>query len=277
LRSEDELLDAFYFGKERSFRQDFAFGLGEEEMLDSGDLISDLRDFRPGDSADLTVANNGEESRVTVDLGNAAKEKRKNVQYGAKNQNGAALFGRVLCVAGMALAVIGAYSVSVALGAVGIVLGVAGDAGAPRVAAPDLRRTRFGGGGRAAAASALRPARPRLRPGRPYRGRSGLRPGGRRPGAAITGFGDALWWSATLVTTISSELYPVTVPGRILGIFLMLYAVRVFSYFIASITSVRRPRRPAAARRAYRSGDHGASEPRRDRGLRSVLKKTEEP
>ena len=58
------------------------------------------------------------------------------------------------------------------------------------------------------------------------------------PGATISGFGDALWWSAALVTTVGSELYPVTATGRVLGIFLMLYAVGVFSYFIASIASV---------------------------------------
>lgn len=57
-------------------------------------------------------------------------------------------------------------------------------------------------------------------------------------GGQIKGFGDALWWSAALVTTVGSELYPVTVGGRILGFLLMLYAIGVFSYFIASIASV---------------------------------------
>ena len=36
------------------------------------------------------------------------------------------------------------------------------------------------------------------------------------PGARIQDFGDALWWSAALVTTIGSELYPVTAAGRVL-------------------------------------------------------------
>ncbi len=58
------------------------------------------------------------------------------------------------------------------------------------------------------------------------------------PDAPIKGFGDALWWSAALLTTVGSELYPVTAGGRVLGFFLMLYAVGVFSYFIASIASV---------------------------------------
>ena len=48
------------------------------------------------------------------------------MEDGARNKNGAALLGRMLCVAGIALAVIGALFVSAALGAVGIVLGVVG-------------------------------------------------------------------------------------------------------------------------------------------------------
>ncbi len=56
--------------------------------------------------------------------------------------------------------------------------------------------------------------------------------------ATIEDFGDALWWSGALVTTVGSELYPVTAGGRVLGFLLMLYAVGIFSYFIASIASV---------------------------------------
>ena len=39
---------------------------------------------------------------------------------------GGALWGRVLCAAGIILAIIGAYFVSIALGAVGLFLGIAG-------------------------------------------------------------------------------------------------------------------------------------------------------
>ena len=42
---------------------------GETEILDSGDLISALRDYRPGDSVELTVARGGEEHQVTIELG----------------------------------------------------------------------------------------------------------------------------------------------------------------------------------------------------------------
>ena len=58
------------------------------------------------------------------------------------------------------------------------------------------------------------------------------------PGSQIQTFGNALWWSATLVTTVGSELYPVTIGGRVLGFLLMLYAVGIFSYFIGAIASV---------------------------------------
>src|SRR3712207_6190517 len=36
------------------------------------------------------------------------------------------------------------------------------------------------------------------------------------PAAPIKDFGDALWWSGALVTTVGSEIYPVTAGGRVL-------------------------------------------------------------
>jgi voltage-gated potassium channel len=37
---------------------------------------------------------------------------------------------------------------------------------------------------------------------------------------------------------VSSELYPVTAAGRVLGFVLMLYAIGIFTYFIGSVASV---------------------------------------
>jgi voltage-gated potassium channel len=54
----------------------------------------------------------------------------------------------------------------------------------------------------------------------------------------IQDFGDALWWSAALVTTIGSDLYPVTAGGRILSFLNMIYAIGIFTYFIGSVASV---------------------------------------
>ena len=58
------------------------------------------------------------------------------------------------------------------------------------------------------------------------------------PGSQIETFGDALWWSATTVTTVASEVYPVATGGRIVGFLLMLYAVSIFTYFVASIATM---------------------------------------
>ena len=41
---------------------------GSEDVRSSGDLISALRNYQPGDTVDLTVLRNGEESRLKVNL-----------------------------------------------------------------------------------------------------------------------------------------------------------------------------------------------------------------
>jgi voltage-gated potassium channel len=58
------------------------------------------------------------------------------------------------------------------------------------------------------------------------------------PHANIETFGDALWWAGTTLTTIGSQLYPVTTGGKIVALTLMVYAVSVFTYFVASLASV---------------------------------------
>jgi voltage-gated potassium channel len=59
----------------------------------------------------------------------------------------------------------------------------------------------------------------------------------RAPGTRMSTFGDALWWSAALTTTVASEKYPVTTGGRILAFFLMVYSMIVFTYLTASIAA----------------------------------------
>jgi voltage-gated potassium channel len=56
--------------------------------------------------------------------------------------------------------------------------------------------------------------------------------------ANIRTLSEALWWAASTITTIGGQLYPVSEAGRIFGLLLMLYAVGVFSYFMASIATV---------------------------------------
>ena len=96
------------------------------------------------------------------------------------------------------------------------------------------------------------------------------------PGSPIEDFGDALWWSGALVTTIGSELYPVTAAGRILGFALMIYAIGIFTYFIGSVASVLVA---FDASRTQKQGDKGGVELSEDEveALRSILKKAEGP
>lgn len=51
-------------------------------------------------------------------------------------------------------------------------------------------------------------------------------------------YGDALWWTAMIMTTMGSEAWPRTPEGRILGFALALYAFAVFGYVTASIASI---------------------------------------
>lgn len=52
------------------------------------------------------------------------------------------------------------------------------------------------------------------------------------PGSPIRSYPDALWWSASLMTTIGSDLQPVTGTGRVLAVALMTFAMVVFGYLI---------------------------------------------
>ncbi|MDQ3206732.1 MAG: potassium channel family protein [Pseudomonadota bacterium] len=50
-------------------------------------------------------------------------------------------------------------------------------------------------------------------------------------------FGDALWWTAMLMTTMGSSYWPQTGAGRILCLLLSLYAFAVFGYVTAVLAS----------------------------------------
>ena len=53
----------------------------------------------------------------------------------------------------------------------------------------------------------------------------------------VRSFGDALWWSSTLVTTVNSELYVVSTEARVIALLQRLYALSIFGYITASIAS----------------------------------------
>jgi voltage-gated potassium channel len=58
------------------------------------------------------------------------------------------------------------------------------------------------------------------------------------PGANIRSFGDALWWAAGTVTTVGTELYPVTGEGRVMGVVMMTFGVTVFGYLAGALASL---------------------------------------
>lgn len=56
------------------------------------------------------------------------------------------------------------------------------------------------------------------------------------PGAPRS-YGAALWWTAMIMTTMGSEYWPQTVEGRVLCVFLALYAFAVFGYVTATLAT----------------------------------------
>lgn len=50
-------------------------------------------------------------------------------------------------------------------------------------------------------------------------------------------YGDALWWTSMIMTTLGSDSWPITVEGRILGFILALYAFAVFGYTTATLAT----------------------------------------
>jgi voltage-gated potassium channel len=53
----------------------------------------------------------------------------------------------------------------------------------------------------------------------------------------IKNYGDALWWTAMMITTIGSEYFPTTAEGRVLCFLLALYGFAVFGYVTATLAT----------------------------------------
>jgi voltage-gated potassium channel len=54
---------------------------------------------------------------------------------------------------------------------------------------------------------------------------------------AMRDYGDALWWTAMMMTTMGTEFWPRTTEGRLLCLGLSLYAFTVFGYVTASLAT----------------------------------------
>jgi len=56
-------------------------------------------------------------------------------------------------------------------------------------------------------------------------------------GAGLNSYGEALWWTGMMMTTMGSEYWPQTAEGRVLCFFLALYAFAVFGYATAALAT----------------------------------------
>jgi voltage-gated potassium channel len=56
-------------------------------------------------------------------------------------------------------------------------------------------------------------------------------------GNGFHNYGDALWWTAMIMTTIGSSYWPQTPEGRILAFLISLFAIAVFGYVTATLAS----------------------------------------
>jgi voltage-gated potassium channel len=53
----------------------------------------------------------------------------------------------------------------------------------------------------------------------------------------MNSYGEALWWTAMIMTTLGSQYWPQTFEGRVLCIFLALYAFAIFGYVTATLAT----------------------------------------
>lgn len=59
----------------------------------------------------------------------------------------------------------------------------------------------------------------------------------RQVDGGIDSYGEALWWTAMVMTTLGSDAWPQTFEGRVLCIFLALYAFGIFGYVTATLAT----------------------------------------
>jgi len=82
------------------------------------------------------------------------------------------------------------------------------------------------------------------------------------PGALITGYGDAVWWALTTITTVGyGDEYPVTPEGRLVAVLLMISGIALLGVVTAAVASWFVGRVADAARnedRAARAEDDAA-------------------
>jgi voltage-gated potassium channel len=76
----------------------------------------------------------------------------------------------------------------------------------------------------------------------------------------LNSYGEALWWTAMVMTTMGSQYWPATFEGRVLCILLALYAFAVFGYVTATLATYF----------VGRDAENAAAEPARGRQLEAL-------
>lgn len=70
-----------------------------------------------------------------------------------------------------------------------------------------------------------------------FAGAAGMYSFEREVPGGLDGYGEALWWTAMVLTTMGSQYWPQTLEGRVLCVFLALYAFAVFGYVTATLAT----------------------------------------
>jgi voltage-gated potassium channel len=70
-----------------------------------------------------------------------------------------------------------------------------------------------------------------------FAGAAGMYAFERDEAGGLGSYGEALWWTAMVMTTMGSQYWPQTLEGRLLCLFLSLYAFAVFGYVTAALAT----------------------------------------
>jgi voltage-gated potassium channel len=70
-----------------------------------------------------------------------------------------------------------------------------------------------------------------------FAGAAGMYAFERAEAGGLESYGEALWWTAMVMTTMGSQYWPQTPEGRVLCLFLSLYAFAVFGYVTAALAT----------------------------------------
>jgi voltage-gated potassium channel len=70
-----------------------------------------------------------------------------------------------------------------------------------------------------------------------FAGAAGMYAFERETPGGLHSYGEALWFTTMLLTTLGSQFWPVTFEGRVLSVILALYSIAVFGYLTATLAS----------------------------------------